>query len=119
MIAFLSFQTGQFLTPSSSKNLDLSYFMLSNKHLVAILLLSYLMIVAVVTILPALICPNYSSLKSLKFILFRVLFVDQNSLRLLSEKLTMILLAFNVFLFIMANFLTANLCYEKVAVPTK
>lgn len=118
MIAFLSFQTSQFLTPSSSKNLDLSYFMLSNKHLVAILLLSYLMIVAVVTILPALIRPNYSSLKSLKFILFRVLFIDQD-LRLLSTKFAMIFLAFNVFLFIMVNFLTADLCYEKAVVPTK
>ena len=93
--------------------------MLSNKHLVTILLLSYLMIVVVLTICPALIHPNCSSLRSLKFILFRVLFVDQNRLPLLSAKLAMILLAFNVFLFVTANLLSGNICYSKVAVPTK
>lgn len=88
-------------------------------HLIAIILLSYLLIVLVITLCPALVRPNYSRLQSLKLILFRVLFLDQNRLSLLSTKLALIFLAFNAFLFINFNFLSGNICYSKVVVPTK
>ena len=79
--------------------------------------LGFLLIPAVTTLLPKLVhLAGGSSLKSLKLILFRALFIDHN--RLPRIHLRLVFLFFNLFLFFNRNFLFCTIKTDKVTVDT-
>lgn len=113
----ISFGVAQFIAPFSKK-LDFAYFLVANLHLLAFIILGFLLIAVLVTILPKLTHANGSSrLNSLKTILLHTLFVDHNQLPRLH--LRMLFLFFNLYIFLNLNFLSSSIKTEKVTVPTE
>ena len=106
----------QFLAPFS-KRLDFAYFLVTNLHLLAFIILGFLLIALMATIFPKLTHENGSSRpKSLKTILFHTLFIDYNQLP--RVHLRLLFLSFSLFLLLNLNFLSNSIKTDKVLVPT-
>ena len=80
------------------------------------IIFGFLAIAAISTLLPKLTHVKHFRSKSLKLVLFRALFMDPN--RLPRGHLKLMLLFFNVFLFLNLNFLRGTIQTEKVTVST-
>ena len=111
-----SLKAGQFLKPHS-KNPDFFSFLVDNFWLLTYTVLGYLLIAAVAATLPKLTPAGGSaSLRNLKRLLFRALFMNHN--RWPRVHLRLMFLFFSIFLFFNFNFIAGRTQTEKVTVPT-
>ena len=112
-----SYTAGQFLKPYP-KNLDFTYFLVSNFRSLCLIVLGYALVVAVTTILSKLMHENADTrLKRLKRAPFGAVFLDSNRLPSAHQKL--IYLFFGLFLFFNLNFLSGTIKTEKISIDTE
>ena len=109
---------GQILNEPNNSKTDLSSFLIENWNLVFYMLIGYLLLFFFSYFFAKKLFPFLSPLKKSKLVLFKLLFDDYTQLRAFSPKTALISLFFNLFLFILINFLTNFIKTDSVIVNT-
>lgn len=112
-----SYLVGQFIKPDQSETSDFTSFLFQNKHMLAIILSGYLLIVTAAFALAQLTRSDGCLFKSLMLVVRRVLYDCGRPLSSF-QGLAFLLLFFNVFLFINQTLLRSSIKTEKATINT-